>query len=366
MASTAEHTTVKETVSRCTTETVTGAHTFEIVGYSLKKGIGTGKSYESGTFTVGGYTWVLSFCPDGLTKQQNGNAWLHLRLVSANAEVRAWHEVRLVKRASGAMGSGWTSPEPRTYSTVRGGNFPSSQSFQMKSDQRLEASGYIKDDCLAVRCEITVIKETRLEATGLKVSGRIDVPPSDITAHLGKLLEGEGADVTFSVGGELFPAHKTLLFARSPVLKGQLLGPMRDKATDCVIVDDIQPEVFRALLHFIYTDSLPDLGDLEGDDYCEMIRHLLVAADIYVMDRLKMLCQSVLAKKLDTKTVATTLGLADLHNCNDLKEVCIEFLNSSDEDDMQAVMETKGYANLKRSCPAVLVEVYERSKRRKT
>ncbi|KAK3123016.1 hypothetical protein QOZ80_8AG0622330 [Eleusine coracana subsp. coracana] len=153
---------------------------------------------------------------------------------------------------------------------------------------------------------------------------------------------------------------------RSPVLKGQLLGPMRDKGTDIVTVDDMQPEVFRALLHFIYTDSLPDLTDLEGDDYCEMIRHLLVAADIHAMERLKMICQNILAKKLDLETVATTLGLADQHNCEALKDACIEFLNSSDQEEMDAVMKTLGYENLKRSCPSVIVEAYERSKRCKT
>ena len=47
----------KETVSRCTTVAEKGAHTFEIVGYSLKtKGLGVGKSVRSGTFTVGGCT----------------------------------------------------------------------------------------------------------------------------------------------------------------------------------------------------------------------------------------------------------------------------------------------------------------------
>ncbi|GJN09604.1 hypothetical protein PR202_ga27625 [Eleusine coracana subsp. coracana] len=71
------------------------------------------------------------------------------------------------------------------------------------------------------------------------------------------LEDKEGADITFSVGREKFPAHKVVLFMRSPVLKGQLLGPMRDKGTDIVTVDDMQPEVFRALLHFIYTTHCP-------------------------------------------------------------------------------------------------------------
>lgn len=49
----------KNTASRCTTETVRGTHAFEIVGYSLKKGIGVGRFVRSATFTVGGYDWAI-------------------------------------------------------------------------------------------------------------------------------------------------------------------------------------------------------------------------------------------------------------------------------------------------------------------
>jgi speckle-type POZ protein len=154
-----------------------------------------------------------------------------------------------------------------------------------------------------------------------------------------------------------------MLAARSPVFKAELCGPMRTKAR-CVAVEDMQPEVFRVLLHFAYTDSLPDdLGELEGDDYGEMIRHLLVAADRYAMDRLKLMCQNILGSKLDVENVATTLGLADQYNCDRLKDVCIEFMMNLE--DKNAVMETKGYANLRRSCPSVIVEVYERTNKRR-
>ena len=62
------------------------------------------------------------------------------------------------------------------------------------------------------------------------------------------------------------------------------------------------------------------------------------------------------------ENVATTLGLADQYNSEKLKDVCIEFMmNLKDKD---AVMETKGYANLRRTCPSVIVQVYERTNKR--
>jgi speckle-type POZ protein len=79
------------------------------------------------------------------------------------------------------------------------------------------------------------------------------------------------------------------------------------------------------------------------------------------MDRLKMLCQSILGKNLDVNNVATTLALADQHNCDKLKDVCVEFLASSDK--MDDVAATQGYESLKRSCPSVLIDALEKRRR---
>jgi speckle-type POZ protein len=42
-------------------------------------------------------------------------------------------------------------------------------------------------------------------------------------------------------------------------------------------------------MHFIYTDALPPM-----DDHPDMIRHLLAAADQYAVERLKLVCESIL------------------------------------------------------------------------
>jgi speckle-type POZ protein len=88
-----------------------------------------------------------------------------------------------------------------------------------------------------------------------------------------------------------------------------------------------------------------------------------VAAERYAMDRLKLMCQNILVgDKLDVENVATTLGLAYQYNCDRLKDVCIEFVMNLE--DKNAVMETEVYANLRRTCPSVIVEVYERTNKR--
>ncbi|KAL6843277.1 hypothetical protein ACP4OV_026990 [Aristida adscensionis] len=126
----------------------------------------------------------------------------------------------------------------------------------------------------------------------------------------------------------------------------------------------MKPPVFKALLRFIYTDSLPVMDDLDGDDNEVMVKHLLVAADRYAMERMKLVCESILSKRLDVENVAATIALADRHHCHKLKEACIEYLNSSSR--IEDVLASQGYGHLKRECPAIIMEIWETvAKRRK-
>lgn len=89
-----------------------------------------------------------------------------------------------------------------------------------------------------------------------------------------------------------------------------------------------RPEVFRALLFFIYTDTLTvDLDIMEHEEEeAAMVQHLLVAADSYNLERLKLICEEKLCKLIDTDSVASLFAFADQHSCPWLKEACFHFL----------------------------------------
>lgn len=86
----------------------------------------------------------------------------------------------------------------------------------------------------------------------------------------------------------MFPAHRYILATRSPVFMAELLGSMKEKTTTCVQINDTEAGVFNVLLHFIYTNSLPEID--EGD-MMSMAQHLLVAADRYGMERMRIVCE---------------------------------------------------------------------------
>ncbi|TVU42593.1 hypothetical protein EJB05_09011, partial [Eragrostis curvula] len=342
------------TVSTCTPETDLGKHVFEISGYSEYKVMYSGEFIMSGSFSVGGFDWAIRFYPSGMNYDTRGNIYVCLELLSKNAKVRAFSELSLVDQTTGSPSMVDKTGLMVFESCGIDGMLARPYACLYVRRSLFENSACLRDDHLTVLCSVTV-KKPRVSTT--RFLNQVEAPPSNITEQLGKLLDSEeGADVTFSVGGETFKAHKVVLAMRSPVFKAELYGPMTEAREQHVTIEDVQPAVFRALLHFIYTDSLPDRDHLGGS---EMIWHLLVAADIYAVDRLKSVCESILCKNLDVETVSTTLALAHQHSCDKLKEFCLQFTSSPNV--MDAVVATKGYKNLKATCPIELIDIFEKT-----
>ncbi|TVU42592.1 hypothetical protein EJB05_09010, partial [Eragrostis curvula] len=348
------------TMSTCTEDTEQGKHVFRIFDYSKHRGIGIGEFIKSGTFSIGGHNWAVRFYPDGLADSTKNYISIYLELLDKDTKVRASCDIMLVNQTTGQP-TFVSKTELKIFNSSDKSRFaPQSSQFMNRSE--LEASPYLRNDRLTIHCSVTVWKKPHVSNT--KPVNQIVAPPSDIAKHFGTLLDAqEGADVTFSVGDESFTAHRIVLAARSPVFKAELYGPMREARSDRITIDDMQPAVFRSLMHFIYTDSLPKMDDLMDAHHCDMIQHLLVAADRYAMDRLKLVCQSILCNNLNVETVSSTLALAFQHNCERLKDMCIYFITSSNV--MDELVETAGYENLKTTCPSALADAFEKTMRRK-
>ncbi|CAL4928311.1 unnamed protein product [Urochloa decumbens] len=211
----------------------------------------------------------------------------------------------------------------------------------------LEKSGLIKDDCFALRVDVHLYRES---------TAAVLRPTFDMHLHFSDLLlSNKGTDVEFLVGGETFAAHRLVLRARSPVFKAQLLPPMMKGASpatndDIVEIDDMEPRVFKALLTFIYTDVWPKM-EHDDDDEFAMAQGLLVAADRYGLQRLKLLCKNWLCNHIDTTSVSTILALSEKQRCANLKEACFDFISSSTF--RFEINKTEGFERLAQSCPHI-------------
>ncbi|TVU21125.1 hypothetical protein EJB05_30744, partial [Eragrostis curvula] len=263
------------TASTCSAATARGTHVFKITDYSLHKGMGSRKFIRSATFAVGGYDWCVRYYPD----DGKGEPAVYLELLTKNAKVRALFQFVLIDQVTGTTSFSIRLVRPDVFSSMEGdkNNHLGGESLMSHSKLEKEESGYLRDDCIVIQCDVTVLNEPQV----VSVAPEIQVPPSTFLNNLGKLLEtGEDADVTLDVKGDIVPAHKIILAMQSPVFRAELYGPMRvNTSGKSITVEDMEPDVFKMLLTYIYTDSLPTMDDLEGDDKEEMIKHLLVAAD---------------------------------------------------------------------------------------
>ncbi|CAO2142455.1 unnamed protein product [Urochloa humidicola] len=338
--------------STITAETTTGWHELKVPGYTKTKG-GNGKGIDSARFIVGGHSWHIRYYPNGNTDKSVDwvSVYLYLDETAAggDSDVKARYKFSLIDDGDGghedlsaytrtSSYSYWSADSKRGY-------------YQFIKGTDLESS--LKGHGFRIRCDVTVMKETCVDPSAPKP---LMVPPSDLRQDLGALLAiGVGGDVTFDVDGETFIAHRYVISARSPVLMAELYGGMKENGMCSLRINDVEPGVFEALLHFIYTDSLPEI-----DEHNEvwMAQHLLEAADRYGLLRLKVMCEARLLKHINTSVLATTLTLAEQHGCQGLKEECFKFMRSPGN--TKAVMASEGFQHLRTSCPNLIEEMLEK------
>ncbi|KAI3924412.1 hypothetical protein MKW98_032613 [Papaver atlanticum] len=347
---------ISPTSSRSVTETVNGSHKFVIQGYSLAKGMGIGKHIASETFTVGGYQWAIYFYPDGKNPEDNSAyVSVFIALASEGTDVRALFELTLVDQS----GKGKHKVHSHFDRSLESGPYTLKYRGSMWGYKRfyrravLETSDFLKDDCLKIDCTVGVV----VSNTDCSRLHSIQVPDSDIGSHFGMLLENqEGSDIVFNVAGEKFHAHKLVLAARSPVFRDELMDGMEEDECE-VVVKDLEPKVFKAMLHFIYKDALIEDEELVASTAScvsdTLVGKLLAAADKYGLVRLRLMCESYLCKDIAINSVATTLALADSYHATELKAVCLKFA----AENLAAVMRSNGFEYLKENCPALQSEL---------
>jgi len=120
---------------------------------------------------------------------------------------------------------------------------------------------------------------------------------------------GRESDLKITCAGTIFKVHKTVLTARSPVFRRMLEAHMTESQTGNINITDIEPDVMKILLKYIYSarNPVPELG------YEELIG-LVKASDKYELDELTQLCFPALIREHLTMANCGELAvLAYLH-----------------------------------------------------
>ncbi|CAN6338373.1 unnamed protein product [Urochloa humidicola] len=331
-------------------EGVQSVHLLKIDGFTVTKAtIGNNTNPIKSRCNVDGYDLEIRFYPSHHHHRDMYFVALELAFLGkpCTQGVKVTLRGDLVEYQSSGV-------EPRKYKSV-------SKIFKQPSDCTFPVfigKGKARDlgppASLTVECTITMFRD--LKATR--------PPTSDLHQNLEQLLQSQaGADVMFTVSGESFAAHKNVLAARSPIFRAEFFGEMAEKASKCVEIMDMDPQAFKNMLHFIYTDMVPHhfYNQQEMVDRTAMAQHLLVAADRYGLDRLKLMSEHKLSLSIGIETVASTLALAAQFNCSHLKAKCIEFISGGSSKHLEDILATDGYRHLEESSPSVLTELLKAS-----
>ncbi|KAI9563076.1 hypothetical protein GHT06_010533 [Daphnia sinensis] len=128
-------------------------------------------------------------------------------------------------------------------------------------------------------------------------------------------------DVQFSLRGEQqIGGHRSILAARSPVFAGMFQHGMEEAITGQVHIEESEPEVFKQLLHYIYSGRISTpLTDAKAQS-------LFVVADKYDIRDLKEECVTFLLTCVRMDNVVGLLVWSHIYSVDELKEVTLTFM----------------------------------------
>uniref|UniRef100_A0A0E0DJG9 BTB domain-containing protein n=1 Tax=Oryza meridionalis TaxID=40149 RepID=A0A0E0DJG9_9ORYZ len=309
---------------------VTGVHQFTIRQYSGVKRKGVGKSVLSRNFTVAGREWFVRFYPDGYNSDTSDHVAFFLQSLYRPSCGSVYH-VEFSFALLGGGDGGAVLHDVLIDRPCRFDNRNNSWGIRKYiTREQLEgaALGAIHDDTLTVRCTMHVIQRRRRTSRGAGPV-RVPVPPSCHAKNAMEfLLSGDAPfDLEIHVGDATFGAHRLALAGQSLYFRKLLYGQVGNEASSPVIrLQEMSPEAFGAVLHYVYHDSLPPEATTKGRNAAAMAREVFEAADMYAMERLKLMCASNLCRFIGDDTASGIMELARAHSCDPLKKACENYM----------------------------------------
>lgn len=193
----------------------------------------------------------------------------------------------------------------------------------------------LRGDKLTIVCKITIItpnneaiafKQTapslkRRIIPSLLMLKRKNIENQQLVTDFEQLVDDkEFSDVELTVedDNKTLWAHKSILGKRSRVFAAMFRNDMSEKRENKVKIVDVRHEVLLEMLRYMYTGKVNGIKTIAGE--------LLIAADKYSLDGLRLMCGEVLADDVDVDNAFERIKLAVQHRVNTLKAKVIEFM----------------------------------------
>ncbi|KAJ7571539.1 hypothetical protein O6H91_01G166000 [Diphasiastrum complanatum] len=161
-------------------------------------------------------------------------------------------------------------------------------------------------------------------------------PPPTPQVYLGEKYVNSStvSDVTFLVEGRRFYAHRITLLASSDAFRAMFDGGYKEREAKDIEIPNISWTVFELMMRCIYTGTVEVTADVAQD--------LLRAADQYLLEGLKRLCEYSIAQDLTVENIASVYDLAEAYHALSLRHTCVVFILEQHEQ----LCSTPGYPAL--------------------
>ena len=138
------------------------------------------------------------------------------------------------------------------------------------------------------------------------------------------------SDVTFIVeDNKEIPAHKIIL-QRCPYFAAMFNSEMREKHQSKIRIENFSYKVFYSIIKYIYTDNCEinlEVSKLFIYQFTlQNAMELFEAADIFGIDRLKIMCEHAIMASIDINNSAQIFLASDMHNAQGLRERALNFI----------------------------------------
>jgi len=142
-------------------------------------------------------------------------------------------------------------------------------------------------------------------------------------------------DITFMVEGRPFHAHRIALLASSEAFRAMFNQGFREKDATCISIPNLSWAVFEVMMAYVYTGSakVPE----------ELAQEVLQAADMYLLEGLKRLCENTIAQGLSVDNLGEVLSLSEAYSAPQLAKACCLFA-LKEVDELTKVTEDNPYS----------------------
>ncbi|XP_028617693.1 TD and POZ domain-containing protein 2-like [Grammomys surdaster] len=289
--------------------------------------------------------WCLTVYPNGFDEESKGYLSVFLGLLSC-PERPVWAKFKFwIINSQGAKYQRTRSMKIISFLQNHHWGF---KKFILQDLLLSQQHLFLPEDQLTICCKVKIVRDF-FSNPGRNITPAVMDPWHILTDNLRELWEKSlFTDCCLLVAGHEFRAHKAILAARSPVFRAMFEHEMEESLMNQIEIHDLDPQVFKEMMDFIYTGKAPHLHSHS------MASCLLAAADEYGLEGLIVMCEDALCRNLSVENVSHTLILADIHSREELKAQVLDFISLHASE----VSETSGWKSVVESHPHLMAEAF--------